>query len=121
MLGKFSAALALVAAADAFKLEPVTTMAQLSADAVEEEPVVIAAPEDATPTTDVGTKDKPVAAEEEDAEAEEPAAPAVSEEVVEEETTPESVESPNPDKPAGSIHLTVSMGAAIALLVTSAF
>ena len=33
MLGKLSFALALVAAVDAFKLEPVTNMAQINADA----------------------------------------------------------------------------------------
>ena len=120
MLGKLSAALALVAAADAFKLEPVTkmaqhdaeyAMAQLNADAAQDAGQIVAAPETATTATD--------------AEAAEPAATGETEDVVEEEAAPEVEPTPaekaESDVPAGSIHLTISMGAAIALLVTSAF
>ena len=137
MLGKLSFALALVAAVDAFKLEPVTNMAQLSADAenfklepvaemaqlnadaVQDAPVVISTPG--------GMEVVSVAAEEGDTEEVELTTTTTEEtedgveDGVEEETVPEPEESTETDKPAGSIHLTVSMGAAIALLVTSAF
>ena len=141
MLGKLSFALALVAAVDAFKLEPVTNMAQLSADAenfklepvaemaqlnadaVQDAPVVISTPGGMEVVPEVD----PVAAEEGDTEEVELTTTTTEEtedgveDGVEEETVPEPEESTETDKPAGSIHLTVSMGAAIALLVTSAF
>ena len=98
-------------------------MAQLDSDAPGgEAPLAIGTPETATPTTDGGIEVDPDTAEEGDAETVEPTATTeVTEDVVEEETVPEPEESSETDKPAGSIHLTVSMGAAIALLVTSAF
>lgn len=141
MLGKLSFALALVAAVDAFKLEPVTNMAQLSADAenfklepvaemaqlnadaVQDAPVVISTPGGMEVVPEVD----PVAAEEGDTEEVELTTTTTEEtedgveDGVEEETVPEPEESTETDKPAGSINLTVSMGAAIALLVTSAF
>ena len=137
MLGKLSFALALVAAVDAFKLEPVTNMAQLSADAenfklepvaemaqlnadaVQDAPVVISTPGGMEVVPEVD----PVTAEGGDTEEVELTTTTTeeTEDGVEEETVPEPEESTETDKPAGSIHLTVSMGAAIALLVTSAF
>ena len=139
MLGKLSFALALASAVNSYQLDNEKTLAQLEASimkkeqedeavknqllantAMKEDETPAAADTenaDATPTTDAD-------AGAEDAGADETGGTEGGEDAGEEKTpekTGEKKEGEGDDKPSGSINLTVSMGAAVALLMTSAF
>ena len=134
MLGKLSFALALVSAVDAYQLSnSEKTLAQLEADILKKEEEAVhnqllastTTQEDETPAATEAENADETPTTDADAGAEAGGEDAGADAGEEKEKTPEETgdkkEGEGEDKPTGSINLTVSMGAAVALLMTAAF
>lgn len=134
MLGKLSFALALVSAVDAYQLSnSEKTLAQLEADILKKEEEAVhnqllastTTQEDETPAATEAENADETPTTDADAGADAGGEDAGADAGEEKEKTPEETgdkkEGEGEDKPTGSINLTVSMGAAVALLMTAAF
>ena len=134
MLGKLSFALALVSAVDAYQLSnSEKTLAQLEADILKKEEEAVhnqllastTTQEDETPAATEAENADETPTTDADAGAEAGGEDAGADAGEEKEKTPEETgdkkEGEGEDKPTGSINLTVSMGAAVALVMTAAF
>ena len=134
MLGKLSFALALVSAVDAYQLSnSEKTLAQLEADILKKEEEAVhnqllastTTQEDETPAATEAENADETPTTDADAGADAGGEDAGADAGEEKEKTPEETgdkkEGEGEDKPTGSINLTVSMGAAVALVMTAAF